>query len=434
MSHTSVWLAAVVLTLAAASGCRPDVALDQRPAHDRGGEGEGEGEGEQCAVDKAGLGANAVFFGTRSPSHVVLSTAQQRAVIGLQEGGSGGSVCSGTLITDTVVLTATHCTRGTRANRFQVLFGVDDRDPEAVIDVVEKTEHPNHDIAMLRLSRSARSAVDVAPIAAFAGILTEASRGEIFEQAGYGATETGGGNGRFFVAEVFDGIEDDTLRVNGEGRHGVCFGDSGGPSLRQTDAGDVRVMGALSWGDESCVGVDRYTRVDLVQDWIAAFAGPIPLPGSSTEGCGSVDERGGCSPDARVVEYCDNGLLRTVACSGIEVCADSDAGKRCIPVADNPCGAATDFGSCENEVLTWCDDGVARTRDCRACGGDVCGLVDNVAGYACVEDACGGIDFRGVCDGDVARWCSDGALQERDCAQSGSTCGFVDDDSGYFCR
>ncbi|HEY1098956.1 MAG TPA: trypsin-like serine protease [Myxococcota bacterium] len=457
-------LTSLSITLVGGVACEPDVDVDStRPSRDddddddnddggegegESGEGEGEGEAPICTADKAIAGGpNAVYFGTRTPTHVALTTSQQRAVIGIQEGGVGGSVCSGTLIAPTVVLTATHCTEGTRADRFQILFGPDDLNPELEVAVVAKDENPDgYDITMLRLAVDPTTQIDVTPIAAFAGTLRTSDAGEIFEQAGYGATESSDGDGRFFVAEPFIGFEDGDhgepnafLRVDGEGRHGVCFGDSGGPSLRQTPEGDVRVMGALSWGDESCVGVDRYTRVDLVQEWVAAFAGPLPLPGSSTVGCGDVDSAGHCSADGRVVEFCDStadgDVLRTVACGTDEVCGDDVDGKRCIPVSENPCGTATAFGSCSGEVLTWCDGDVARTRDCAVCGGEVCGLVDNVQGYACLPDQCEGLTFEGECDGNVARWCnSNGVAEERDCAADGDTCGYVDDETGFFCK
>lgn len=390
-----------------------------------------------CAANtnKASLGAAAVYFGTRDPSHVSLSAAQMRAVVGIGQGQPPGAICSGTLITDTVVLTATHCTEGSRADSFYVTFGVDDYNPDLVINVVEKTEHPEFDITMLRLASRPDASLDITPIAAFAGTLANADVGELFEQGGFGQTESGESNGRFFVAEPFAGFEDGGyLQVNGEGRHGVCFGDSGGPSLRQTAEGDVRVMGALSYGDPSCTGVDRYTRVDLVQDWIEGFAGPIPDPGSATAGCGSVTAAGRCSADGTVAERCESGALVADPCGAGEVCGDDAAGKRCISVDDAPCGGVTTFGACNGNTLTFCDGDVVRTRDCGACGGETCGLVDNVVGFACVADPCGGIDYLGQCDGNTARWCDEGTLKELDCVAEGGTCGFVSDELGFYCQ
>jgi hypothetical protein len=426
----------VLLACCSLFGCSAEVnpVGEGEAGEGEAAEGEGEGEAADCSVDKGIPGANLVVNGTREPTHVLLSEAQQLAVVAIGERGSEGGVCSGALIAEDVVLSAVHCTEDIDATHFTILFGIDDLAPVLQVAVVEKTENPDHDIAMLRLASHPADAIDVQPIAVFGGTLLESDVGEIFEQSGYGATETGDSNGRFFVAEPFYGFEDDYLMVNGEGRHGVCFGDSGGPSLRQTVDGDVRVMGALSWGDESCVDIDRYTRVDLVQDWIEAFAGPIPDPGSTVASCGTVTSTGRCSPDGSVAEYCEADVLLQVQCADDEVCSDTVDGKRCVAASNVPCGTVTAFGTCSGDVLTWCDGDTVRVRDCDACGGDVCRLVDSVVGYACVEHQCGTIDFLGECDGNVARWCDNGVIKTEDCTESGTTCAFVDDDSGYYCQ
>jgi hypothetical protein len=44
-----------------------------------------------------------------------------------------------------------------------------------------------------------------------------------------------------------------------------------------------------------------------------------------------------------------------------------------------------------------------------------------------------GVDYLGHCVGDVAEWCEDGVLQQRDCAGSGEVCRYIDDQIGYYC-
>jgi hypothetical protein len=34
----------------------------------------------------------------------------------------------------------------------------------------------------------------------------------------------------------------------------------------------------------------------------------------------------------------------------------------------------------------------------------------------------------------VARWCDNGVVKTEDCTESSTTCGFVDDESGYYCQ
>lgn len=50
----------------------------------------------------------------------------------------------------------------------------------------------------------------------------------------------------------------DTLIIDGEGKYGVCFGDSGGSFLVIVDDGSIRVIGDFFSGLESCVGEDYF--------------------------------------------------------------------------------------------------------------------------------------------------------------------------------
>ena len=271
-----------------------------------------------------------VYNGTRQPTHITLSDNEVMAVVGIGFGRPNDASCSGTLISDTVILTAKHCTRGRSGNSFYAIFGTYDDRPELSIVSVAKHEHPQLDLALLELESAPGDRIDVTPIPIAASDLDDAQNGETFEQAGYGRTETGYSNGRFFVAEVFDGFSNggQDLVVSGEGVHGVCFGDSGGPSMRVTPSGDVRVVGTLSNGESSCVGRDNYARTDLAREWIEQWTGPTPEEGAT--GCGDVTEEGSCA-DNRAT-WCENGALRSALCSGDTVCGFSDtvSGYRCI--------------------------------------------------------------------------------------------------------
>src|SRR5688572_5782983 len=63
-----------------------------------------------------------VVNGTRQPTLVPLTPEQVMAVVGLAS-TRGEAWCSGTLISDDVVLTAQHCTVGEAASDMRVLFG-----------------------------------------------------------------------------------------------------------------------------------------------------------------------------------------------------------------------------------------------------------------------------------------------------------------------
>ncbi len=60
-------------------------------------------------------------------------------------------------------------------------------------------------------------------------------------------------------------------------------------------------------------------------------------------------------------------------------------------------------------------------------------IVDAGASPPPADNGCGDLDFHGLCEGSVARWCDrDGRTpRRRDCGAQG--CGWVDDETGYFC-
>jgi hypothetical protein len=198
--------------------------------------------------------------------------------------------------------------------------------------------------------------------------------------------------------------------------------------------GSPRVAGALSYGDESCVGVDNFTRVDLHLAWIEGYTGPTTPPGQ--EPCGTVTAEGSCSADRRRATWCGpNDELQTESCASSEVCGwDAAAmGSRCIPAASDPCGGLDFDGECNANVLRWCENGQLLERDCPACG-ETC-LPSDQGGFFCVPSNCGDVDYLGKCEGNTAVWCgTDGVLTSRDCTARGETCGYVDDTIGWFCQ
>jgi hypothetical protein len=372
-----------------------------------------------------------IVNGTTLPTYVPLASDQLMAIVGVSR-NDRVSFCSGTLIADTVVLTATHCTRGVDGDRFRVLFGPDDANPDVVIRVQEKVEHPTRDLALLLLEEPASSRVVVTPIPIDDYPLLPSEVGMPLEQAGYGQTETGEKQGRRFARERFWGFEGAFLVVDGEGERGVCAGDSGGPSLRVNAMGETRVVGTLSWGDGSCVDRDRYTRTDLVREFIENATGPVPV--SFPALCDDIDRAGRCSNDRVVARRCEANTRVVEVCQADTRCVESESSAACLSFAERKCGQETAFGRCEGERLIWCseDVGTLHARDCGGCG-ETCALIDATLGYACIPSTCDGIDALGVCEGDTAVWCASGALYARDCSSEGLTCGVVDDAAGVSC-
>jgi hypothetical protein len=48
-------------------------------------------------------------------------------------------------------------------------------------------------------------------------------------------------------------------------------------------------------------------------------------------------------------------------------------------------------------------------------------------------DDCKGVDYIGYCDGSTVVWCEGGRLRQKDCNDSGRSCDYQDDQTGYNC-
>jgi hypothetical protein len=371
-----------------------------------------------------------VYYGTPGPTFAPLTPGQVLAV------GQVGA-CSGTLIAPSWALSAYHCGLSPGA---LFCMGEQPDAPTACVEVAEviRDPAPDSDIVLLQLAGDARDVLpEVEPIPVMTETLDPIDPsdpsdrswlGELAEGAGYGMTEELTLGTRYFTAEPIVAIDDTFVHVDGEGSHGLCGGDSGGPLLVIASDLSVRVAGALYGGDASCVGHDQYSRVDAAGAWIESLVG-APTVGPAV--CGAVDAIGMCS-GARAL-YCADGALTAQSCAADAPCGwdESAGGFRCV-AGDDPCAGYDRRGGCEGQVATWCDDGQLRQRDCAACQ-ERCFMAGSPTGAYCVADGCLGLDFLGRCDGDVAEWCDGGEINSVDCAARGQRCGYVDDSTGYYC-
>lgn len=202
--------------------------------------------------------------------------------------------CGGTVITESVVLTAAHCVRDEEAGDLAVFSGSVDLASDALVEtavedlhVAEDFDDPvlfSNDWALLLLDEP----LGIEPIE----VNQNPREWETLETVGWGSEDDGGYPvvaNRVEVpfvddddceAAYGDAFDDETMLCAGDLENGgidACSGDSGGPILAPAEDGGQILVGIVSWG-EGCAepgfpGV--YAQVDdfnnpieaAIEDW-----------------------------------------------------------------------------------------------------------------------------------------------------------------------
>ncbi len=239
----------------------------------------------------------------------------------------GGELCTGTLVSPWVVVTAAHCIGP--AGRMSVRFGADATVADVQRTVTGAIAHPRfdpetyaYDIGVVILG--ARAPEEARPWPLFEGPLDASFLGGPVRIVGFGyggASSPEAGVKRQGTAKI-TAIDATTFRLE-KAPSQTCKGDSGGPAFA-TIAGVERLVGVTSVGDSSCVSYGEQTRVDtfvaFLRPWIERAARQAE-PGERcfhAEGCR--DAACVFPSDAPRVGYC------ATACGGGRSCP---AGMRC---------------------------------------------------------------------------------------------------------
>ena len=217
----------------------------------------------------------------------------------------------------------------------------------------------------------------------------------------------------------------------------------------------------LNPAQQSCGWKEEFSFYDCVSE-------PLEGPPNYPYYC-----QGACVPDCTNKQCGDDG------CGGN--CGTCPAGVECV---DFQCkGQAGDCGGygedpvCQGETVVWCEEGQVFFQDCQVfgqfwhcgwvpdlfvyscyqevcipectnkqCGDDGCGYV---CGYCPVTQFCNDesqcvygqglcpddLDYIGVCDGNVVKWCQNGIMQTFDCDNLGPDwkCQWYDSGGYYWC-
>lgn len=207
------------------------------------------------------------------------------AVYGIKDGATSGVLCTGTVISPTVVLTAAHCVHPDPAgegNTYYVLTANDLTDkahPSPKLAVKETHYDPafdpkavwnGHDIAVVILD----APTTITPIPWNNAALADSLKGQPTRLVGYGLNDSFGQKGAGIKRQTTVKLNNfDPLFVKTGGLipwKGICSGDSGGPILMKI-GGVEKVVGVNSFGIIFCLSESSSTRVDIYKDFVQKY-------------------------------------------------------------------------------------------------------------------------------------------------------------------
>lgn len=212
------------------------------------------------------------------PSDIV---AHSTVALKYIEGDKAYPMCTGTLISPNLVLTAGHCLRGMNKAELRVAFSITVKnhlDPETMVEIADLVIHPKYginrlnDVALIALVKPAPAPYKPVSIVSNKYKLTV---GMPMLLAGYGVIDDSTGQDtdalRKVTVPMAKILEADAILVTDQTKTtGACNGDSGGPAYLEKD-GVLFVYGITRGPHENapdCHHLGEYTHASKFETFI----------------------------------------------------------------------------------------------------------------------------------------------------------------------